>query len=84
LKSRKDIHQQNLPLLVRSLAPTPTGLPIELYIFTTTTEWEAYEAIQSDIFDHLLAAAPHFDLRVFQEPTGHDFSSFSGSLVRAK
>jgi miniconductance mechanosensitive channel len=76
LKSRQDIHKDGMPFLVRTLAPNPTGLPIELYIFTRTTQWEKYESIQSEIFDHLLAAAAHFDLHVFQEPTGLDFSAF--------
>ena len=73
LRSRDDIHQDGLPFLVRNLEPTQTGLPIELYLFTKTTVWEEYEAIQSEIFDHLLAAANHFGLHVFQEPTGMDF-----------
>ena len=84
LKKREDIHQKNLPFLIRSLEPTPTGLPIEIYIFTKTTKWEEYEAIQSEIFDHLLAAAWHFGLRVFQEPTGMDFSSFAGRTSAAE
>ena len=74
LRNRADIHQDGLDFLVRSLEPTPTGLPIELYIFTKTTVWKEYEAIQSEVFDHLLAAADHFDLRLFQEPTGRDFA----------
>ena len=82
LRSRKDIHQKGLPFLVRSLESTPTGLPIEIYIFTKTTIWEEYEAIQSEIFDHLLAAALHFRLRVFQEPTGMDFSAFADALAK--
>jgi len=73
LHSRDDIHHQGLPFLVRNLAPTHTGLPIELYLFTKTTVWEEYEAIQSEIFDHLITAASHFGLHVFQEPTGMDF-----------
>jgi miniconductance mechanosensitive channel len=77
LKSRPDIVNQGMPFLVRVLEPNPTGLPIELYVFTNTTEWEKYEGIQAEIFDHLLAAAQAFDLRVFQEPTGLDFSSFA-------
>lgn len=60
--------------LVRQLKPTENGLPIEIYVFTTTTNWIEYEGIQSDIFDHLLAAAPQFDLRLFQNPTGADFA----------
>ena len=73
LRNRDDIHQDGLPFLVRNLAPTHTGLPIELYLFTKTTIWEEYEAIQSEIFDHLLTAANHFGLHLFQEPTGMDF-----------
>jgi miniconductance mechanosensitive channel len=74
LKNRKDVHLTGMPFLVRNLAPTQNGLPIEIYLFTRTTVWEEYEAIQSEIFDHLLAAASHFDLHVFQEPTGMDFT----------
>ena len=81
LKSRPDIHHEAMPFLVRSLAPNPTGLPIELYIFTRTTQWEVYEQIQAEIFDHLLGAAGHFDLRVFQEPTGMDFSAFARTVA---
>jgi len=81
LKNRADIHQQGLPFLVRSLEPKPTGLPIEMYIFTKTTVWEEYEVIQSEIFDHLLAVATLFELRVFQEPTGMDFTNFSENLI---
>jgi len=83
LHNRGDIHHERLPFLVRSLEPTPTGLPIEIYIFTKTTKWEEYEAIQSEIFDHLLAAAWHFGLHIFQEPTGLDFTSF-GKNTHAK
>jgi miniconductance mechanosensitive channel len=79
LKCRDDIHHEALPFLIRSLEPTQTGLPIEIYAFTKTTKWEEYEAIQSEIFDHLLAAAGHFKLRVFQEPTGMDFAQFAQS-----
>ena len=62
-----------MTLLVRQLAPTGTGLPIEIYCFTTTTVWAEYEGIQADIFDHLFAVAREFDLRIFQQPTGLDF-----------
>jgi miniconductance mechanosensitive channel len=55
------------------LQPGREGLPIELYCFTNTTAWNDYEAIQSDIFDHLFALLPEFDLRVFQDPIGADF-----------
>jgi len=58
-------------LLVRQMAPTPTGLPLEVYCFTNTVKWQEYEAIQSDIFDHLYSVLPSFDLRVFQEASGN-------------
>lgn len=60
---------------VNSFMHTP-----QLYVFARTTEWAVYESIQSEIFEHLLAAAHIFDLRVFQEPTGLDFSSFAGTF----
>lgn len=59
-------------LMVRQLDPGPKGLPLELYCFAATTQWPIYERIQADIFDHILAIIPEFDLRVFQEPTGLD------------
>ena len=78
LKSRPDINH-NMTLMVRQLAPTPNGLPLEVYAFTSTTEWAKYESIQSDIFDHLYAIAPLFGLRVFQQPSGADFQSLGVS-----
>lgn len=62
----------NMTLIVRQLAPGPEGLPLEIYCFTNTTEWAAYEGIQADIFDHLLAVVPEFGLRVYQKPSGAD------------
>ena len=72
LRNNPGIHQSGMTLMVRQLSPTPEGLPIEIYCFTTTTAWTAYEGIQSDIFDHLLAIAPEFNLRVYQAPSGAD------------
>jgi len=71
LRNHPGIHQ-GMTLLVRQLSPGESGLPLELYCFTNTTGWNAYEAIQSDIFDHLLAVVPEFYLRVFQKPSGSD------------
>jgi miniconductance mechanosensitive channel len=64
--------RQDMTLLVRQREPTPDGLPIQIYCFTSTTKWAEYEGIQSDIFDHILAIVPEFGLRVFQRPSGHD------------
>jgi miniconductance mechanosensitive channel len=73
LGSREDLHRDDMTLLVRQLDPSPMGLPLEVYAFTKTTAWEEYEAIQAEIFEHLVAAAPAFGLKVFQQPSGADF-----------
>jgi len=67
--------RKDMTLLVRQLAPNETGLPLQIYVFTKTTVWGDYEAIQSDIFDHLLASVEYFNLKVFQNPSGNDFRS---------
>ena len=74
LRARTDI-ADGMTLIVRQLAPTPQGLPLEIYCFTGTTAWSDYEDIQSDIFDHLLAILPAFHLRPFQEPSGRDLQA---------
>jgi miniconductance mechanosensitive channel len=66
--------RQDMTFLVRQLAPTEHGLPIEVYVFCKDIVWANYEAIQADIFDHFLAVVPEFDLRVYQSPAGSDFS----------
>lgn len=65
--------RQDMTHMVRQLNPTEVGIPLEVYCFTNTVAWLEYENIQSDIFDHLMAAAPLFDLEIFQSPTGSDF-----------
>lgn len=72
LRHHSDINQ-GMTLLVRQLAPEGRGIPIEIYCFSANKNWADYESIQADIFDHLLAVASEFDLRIFQEPTGLDF-----------
>jgi len=64
---------KDMTFLVRQLPPTEHGLPIEIYVFSKDIVWANYEAIQADIFDHILAVLPEFDLRVYQDPTGADF-----------
>ncbi|MBI6628778.1 mechanosensitive ion channel family protein [Pontibaca salina] len=71
LKSHPGIHQ-HMTLMVRQMESGPTGVPLEIYCFTNTTAWAAYEGIQSDIFDHILATLPEFDLAVFQQLAGTD------------
>ena len=75
LKNNVNIHK-DMTFLVRQLSSTDKGLPIEIYVFTNTTDWIDYEEIQSDIFDHLIASLVQFDLKVFQNPTGNDISNF--------
>ena len=86
LRSHPMVHL-GMTFLVRQLQPTENGLPLEIYIFTRTTNWSEYEDIQADIFDHLLAVLPEFGLRVFQRPAGSDFSGLAsgigGELVAA-
>ena len=77
LKSHPQIRKDRT-FLIRQLAPGDNGLPIEIYIFTDTTVWAEYEAIQADIFDHLLAVIPEFGLAPFQNSTGKE--SISGTL----
>ncbi|OFY19969.1 MAG: mechanosensitive ion channel protein MscS [Bacteroidetes bacterium GWF2_33_38] len=72
LKTNPNIHKE-MTLLVRQLQPTETGLPIQIYCFSKIQEWGAFETIQSDIFDHILAIISDFELHVFQNPSGEDF-----------
>ena len=75
LKSHPRIAGEGFTLLVRQLPPGPQGLPLEIYCFTDTVDWGEYEAIQADIFDHMLAILPQFGLRIFQEPSGLDLAN---------
>lgn len=74
LRAHPGIHQ-GMTLMVRTLEPTAEGVPMELYCFTATTAWVPYEGIQADIFDHLIAILPEFQLRIYQSPTGYDIQS---------
>lgn len=74
LQNHPKIHT-DMTFLVRQLQPTSKGIPIEIYVFSNDQAWANYEAIQADIFDHIMAVLPQFDLRVFQEPTGSDIQS---------
>lgn len=68
---------KDLALMVRHLEPTSQGLPIEIYCFSKDKRWVNYEHIQADIFDHILAAIPYFDLEIFESPTGKDIQSLN-------
>ena len=70
LKNNPNIHE-DMTFLIRQLSPQSDGLPIEIYVFSNDTDWVSYESIQSDIFDHLLAILPEFELEIFQSLSGN-------------
>ena len=76
LKNNEQINQ-DMTFLVRQLPPNEHGLPLEIYVFSKDKRWVQYEDIQADIFDHLFAALPIFDLRAFQNPSGNDLRHFT-------
>ncbi|WP_277586438.1 mechanosensitive ion channel family protein [Psychrobacillus antarcticus] len=76
LQHHSGIHQE-MTLMVRQLAPTENGLPLEIYAFTNDIQWDVYETVQADIFDHLFAVAPEFGIQLFQNPTGNDFKKIA-------
>ena len=79
LRNNPKVHN-DMTFLVRQLQPTGEGLPIEVYVFSKDQEWDIYEDNQADIFDHILAVVQEFDLKVFQQPTGRDFSNLNKSI----
>lgn len=66
IETHPGVHKEKT-IMVRQLAPSPQGLPIEIYLFTNDIRWVEYEAIMADIFDHLIAAVPYFDLQIYEE-----------------
>ena len=86
LRNYLDIYLRNnervnheMIFMIRQLQPTPQGLPLELYFFSADTAWVAYEHLQADVFEHILAVMPEFGLKVFQAPTGTDLSGLAGT-----
>lgn len=80
LKNHPKVHQKGMTLLVRQLAPSDKGVPIELYFFTNDTAWVNYEDIQGDLFDHLLSILPEFGLSPYQAPSGADVEKIGLSI----
>lgn len=82
VRSHPKVHgdpSSGLTAIVRLREATPDGLPLEVYAFSKETGFEAFEEVQAEIFDHLLAVVPEFGLRVFQNPTGADMMRLGGS-----
>ncbi|MEG0646536.1 MAG: mechanosensitive ion channel [Bacteroides sp.] len=75
LRSLPNVNQ-DMTCMVRQLQPTELGIPLELYFFSAVKTWVPYEGLQADVFDHVLAIIPEFDLHVFQNPTGEDFRNY--------
>ncbi|MDA3865306.1 MAG: mechanosensitive ion channel [Salinivirgaceae bacterium] len=75
LKNHPQINQ-DMTFLIRQLQATEKGVPIEIYVFSKEQRWVYFENIQSDIFDHLLAAIPEFELSIYQNPSGNDLQQF--------
>ncbi len=65
LKANSNLNQ-NMTRMVRQLQPTEFGVPLQVYVFSLEKDWVKYEQIQSDLFDHIIAAAPLFDLKIYQ------------------
>jgi miniconductance mechanosensitive channel len=80
LRANSRIHKE-MTFLVRQLPPSPQGLPIQVYVFVADTVWANYEAVQADIFDHILAIVPEFGLRVYQQPSGGDLHTLGQALL---
>ena len=81
LRQHPKIHY-SMTLMVRQLDPTTTGVPLQIYAFSNDVDWVPYEGIQSDIFDHIMAIVPEFDLRVYQQPSGRDLEdAVAGRLL---
>ena len=78
LRSLPLVHE-DMTFLVRQLPPGEHGLPMEIYVFSRDQRWAAYEDLQSDIFDHVLAVVPEFGLRVYQSPSGADMRGLAAA-----
>lgn len=83
LNNNENINK-DMTFLVRHLQPSETGLPIEIYVFSKNKAWVEYESIQADIFDHILAIIPEFELRIFQAPTGNDIKDLTDKITNTK
>lgn len=66
-------------MMVRLMEPVAAGTPVQIYCFTATTKWVVYEAIQSEIFEHVTSVAQHFGLMIFNEPDGADLIIHRGA-----
>lgn len=78
--SLKEVNK-NMLYMVRQMPPTQSGIPLQLYLFTSSTDWKEYERFQADLFDHIYAVVGEFGLRIFQTPSGRDISALAISAT---
>ncbi|MCA1175290.1 mechanosensitive ion channel family protein [Pantoea rwandensis] len=71
--SQRDDIKQDMYIVVRAMKPSPEGLPVEVYCFTSSIFWVEYENSQSAIFEYIYAIVGQFGLRMYQHPGGNDF-----------
>lgn len=71
---------KEMMIMVRQLAPGNQGIPLEIYTFSSDKRWKNYEYIMSDIFDHIIAAVPYFNLEIFELPSNSSFINFKEKL----
>lgn len=83
IKHKEGIHA-GMTMMVRMMEPTAEGIPMEVYCFTSDTSWVGFEGIQGDVFDHLIAILPEMSLRLYQTPSGSDFSGAFNPQNRPK
>lgn len=81
LHEHSAIHKE-MYIIVRHLAPTPQGIPLEILCFSRDKKWENYEFISADIFDHIISALPYFDLKLFESPSGDDLSNLLEARIK--
>jgi miniconductance mechanosensitive channel len=81
LKNNENVHKE-MTFLVRQLQPTEKGIPIEIYVFSKQQAWAKYEAVQADIFDHVIAVIPQFDLHIFQNPSSTSIEQLAKTLTK--
>ena len=72
IETHSAIHK-DMMIMVRQLAPTTQGIPLEIYAFSSDKRWENYEYIMADIFDHIIASVSYFDLEIFELPNHSSF-----------
>lgn len=70
----------NLTMIVRQLQPTDSGIPVQVYVFSGNKQWVDYEELQSDLFDHIIAAVQMFDLRIYQRPSSNNIEKLFSNV----